>query len=96
MGASGPSGTPGVGLVRGVWCSAGLSSSSEVTNDVAWEDSLMIGLEGALLGWCVAHLVLAFGIGPAGNSRHGKLRGQKEVSAKLGARSPSDLCAGVS
>ncbi|KFZ65935.1 Protein Mis18-beta, partial [Podiceps cristatus] len=28
----------------------GLSASSGVTNDVVWEDSLMIGLEGALLG----------------------------------------------
>ncbi|KFP46090.1 Protein Mis18-beta, partial [Cathartes aura] len=28
----------------------GLSFFSEVTNDVAWEDSLMIGLEGPLLG----------------------------------------------
>lgn len=40
--------------------SAGLSFSSEVTNDVAWEDSLMVGLEGALLGWCVARLVRCF------------------------------------
>lgn len=28
--------------------------SSGVTGDVAWEDALLVGLEGALLGWCVA------------------------------------------
>lgn len=60
-GGAGRRGVPAGALRRvpgpaGASRSAGLSLfSSGVTNDVTWEDSLMVGLEGALLGWCVPH-----------------------------------------
>uniref|UniRef100_A0A8C5IVK7 Mis18 domain-containing protein n=1 Tax=Junco hyemalis TaxID=40217 RepID=A0A8C5IVK7_JUNHY len=45
-------------------CSASLSFSSEVTSDVTWEDSLLVGLEGALLG-CAYYLLFCRSCGLA-------------------------------
>lgn len=47
----GGAGRAGQGRAR---CSRVSLLSSGVTGDVAWEDALLVGLEGALLGWCVA------------------------------------------
>lgn len=49
----------------------GPSFSSGVTKDVVWEDSLTIGLEGPLLGWCVVRLLLRPGTGLPGAAAAG-------------------------